>query len=140
MSKTKKARNKSGNGQKPAKVYLKGHAPKTRVPPTPVNGLSVTRPAMGDVEFKSPYKRGTIYQPVLDMMAKCKFGEKPIQVEIPAGISCRVMHNRLNAVIRRVGPKAPKGSVWQKRTAIADGKEVVLIFLAKEAKEGPKAA
>ncbi len=76
--------------------------------------------ATKNVKFKTADSRGTQYQPLFDEMAKLKKGET-LPVDVPKGITARVLHNRLNSVFRRFKPKAPAGCKFVKRT-LEDGR------------------
>lgn len=87
----------------------------------PEVSLKISKPvSTAGVKFKTPDARGTQYQPLLDKMQKMKKGET-LPVDVPKGITARVLHNRLNSVFRRFEPKAPKGCQFSKHT-LADGR------------------
>lgn len=67
------------------------------------------------VAFKAVSRRGTKYQTVIDKMGKLKPGQSVI-VPVPDGVPTRVVHNRMNAAIRRSTVPAPKGCRFIKRT------------------------
>ena len=60
-------------------------------------------------------KKGTIYQPILDRMAKLKPG-KSFTIAVPKGVTARTYHNRLNATFRRFPPVEPEGCYFYKFT------------------------
>ena len=82
------------------------------------------RSAQG-LKFKTTPKRGTVYQPILDQMAKLKPG-KSIVLPVPRGVTVDVYQNRSNAALRRFPVKAPKGYRFSKRTT-DDGKVAIML-------------
>lgn len=75
-----------------------------------------------DMKFVSSPRHGTGYQPILnEIKEKLRKEGDGFEVTIPAGLTPRVFHNRLNAMLRRVKPKIPPGLRIDKRT-VAGGK------------------
>lgn len=74
---------------------------------------------MEDVEFVTMPKRGSQYQPIVDKMKKLKKGQS-FMVETPKDTPVKVIHNRMNAALKRFNVQAPKGCSFVKRTR-ADG-------------------
>lgn len=69
------------------------------------------------IKFAPAPTRGTIYQPVLDKMARLKEGQS-FTVPVPKGVTPRTMHNRLNAAIRRADwLEPPAGCHFTKGTS-----------------------
>lgn len=71
--------------------------------------------------------QGSSYQPILDeIAAKLKKRGDLFEVEIPSGLSSRVFHNRMNAMLRRARPKLP-GKLKVKKSTVEGGKKIALI-------------
>lgn len=79
--------------------------------------LSETKKA-SDVKAKVLPRR-TKYQNILDRMAKLKKGQA-FEIRLPKGVTPRMYHNRLNAVLCTYDIRPPKGCVFQKRTTVND--------------------
>lgn len=77
------------------------------------------------VRLKSPPKRGTAYQPILDSMANLKPGEAYV-FSPPKGVDIATYQNRLNAAMRRFPVQAPRGHRFTKRTT-EDNKVAIML-------------
>lgn len=72
-------------------------------------------------------KQGSAYKPLLDEIAsKLRKRGDLFEVDIPKGLSSRVFHNRVNAMLRRVKPKLPGGLRVEKST-VEGGKKIALV-------------
>lgn len=80
------------------------------------------------VKFKGPPRRGTAYQPILDgITAKLKKHGDSFPVDIPAGLTPRIFHNRINVMLLRTKPKLPAGISIEKRTVEGNKIEVIAV-------------
>lgn len=83
--------------------------------------LSFSKPqALDSVKFAAWAKRGSQYDALFEQMKGLKEGQT-IVVAVPAdakGVKqdSRIMHNRINAAMRRTDLAAPKGCVFEKKT------------------------
>jgi hypothetical protein len=68
-----------------------------------------------NVKFRQMPRRGSMYDQLFARMSKLTAG-KSLMVDVPKGTSPRTMHNRINAAMRRIDLKAPKGCDFIKRT------------------------
>jgi hypothetical protein len=94
--------------------------------------FQVGKPIAADSVVKAARKRrGTIYQPIMDELAKLDAGQS-LPVQIPEGLAPKAFHTRLASALRRYGPEAPAGCEWQKDTM--EGGTHIAITLAKIAK------
>jgi len=103
--------------------------PAVRKTPKATKGFVAGKPVSSKSLKLAPMPRSdTSYRPLLDQMEKLKAGES-IPVTVPAGISVRAFNNRLNSVISRYKPKAPKGCKFRKR-AMEDGRVAIMCVKA----------
>ena len=74
---------------------------------------------ISELEFSGQPRRGSVYDALYEGLSSLKPGEAYV---VPLGdLPNRIAHNRLNAALRRAGPKPPEGCRWSKRATVDGG-------------------
>lgn len=81
-----------------------------------------------EIQIHRGVRTGTKYQNMLDQMKGLKQGQS-FTIEVPEGLTPRMFHNRLNAVIRRAPLIAPRGCEFVKRTTV--GGQIAVMCVKK---------